>query len=39
LIGFHESILKAERGLEFFEGYDKIGNVLFVNTLVSKFIT
>ena len=38
LIGFHEGMIKSEKGLEMFEGYDKIGNVLFVNTLTSKFI-
>ncbi|WP_373511308.1 amino acid permease [Persicitalea sp.] len=38
LIGFHESIIKADRGIDFFEEYDKIGNVLFVNTVNSKSI-
>ena len=38
LIGFHEGMIKSEKGIELFEGYDKIGNVLFVNTLTSKFI-
>ncbi len=37
LIGFHESRVKAE-GYKIFEGYDKIGNILFVNTLKPKFI-
>ena len=38
LIGFHEGMIKSEKGIELFDGYDKIGNVLFVNTLTSKFI-
>jgi hypothetical protein len=38
LIGFHSSTMKTEKAIELFEGYDKIGNVLFVNTLTSKFI-
>lgn len=38
LIGFHSSSLKSEKGIEIFEGYDTIGNILFVNTLTSKFI-
>jgi solute carrier family 12 sodium/potassium/chloride transporter 2 len=38
LIGFHESLLKISNGTELFEGYDSIGNILFVNTLTSKFI-
>ena len=38
VIGFHESMIKSEKNIAFFEGYDKIGNVLFVNTLTSKFI-
>ncbi len=38
LIGFHSSSLKTEKGIEIFEGYDAIGNILFVNTLTSKFI-
>ncbi|MFT5886538.1 MAG: solute carrier family 12 sodium/potassium/chloride transporter 2 [Arcticibacterium sp.] len=38
LIGFHESMLKSSTGTELFEGYDGIGNILFVNTLTSKFI-
>lgn len=38
LLGFHDSIIKSGKGTEFFEGYDKIGNVLFVNTLISKYI-
>jgi hypothetical protein len=37
LIGFHESRIKAE-GHKIFEGYDNIGNILFVNTLKPKFI-
>jgi solute carrier family 12 sodium/potassium/chloride transporter 2 len=39
LIGFHESTIKSNKGVEVFEGYDKLGNILFVNTLTSKFIT
>jgi len=38
LIGFQEQMFKTENVTEFFEGYDKIGNILFVNTLTSKFI-
>ncbi|WP_445730873.1 hypothetical protein [Mariniflexile sp.] len=38
LIGFHDSMMKVDRGTESFDAYDKIGNVLFVNTLTSKFI-
>jgi hypothetical protein len=38
IIGFHEGMIKAENNLEQFEGYDKIGNILFVNTLTSKSI-
>jgi len=38
LIGFHEGMIKSEKGIELFDGYEKIGNVLFVNTLTSKFI-
>ena len=37
LIGFHESRVKAE-GHVIFEGYENIGNILFVNTLKPKFI-
>lgn len=37
LMGFHESRVKAE-GHKIFEGYDNIGNILFVNTLNPKFI-
>jgi len=37
LIGFHESSIKTE-GHTNFEGYDNIGNILFVNTLKPKFI-
>ncbi|MFH0999854.1 MAG: amino acid permease [Bacteroidota bacterium] len=39
LIGFHESKLKSTNGIDLFEGYDKLGNILFVNTLTSKLIT
>lgn len=39
LIGFHESTIKTDKAIEAFEGYDKLGNILFVNTLTSKFIT
>jgi amino acid transporter len=39
LIGIHESKIKLDNGIEIFEGYDKLGNILFVNTLTSKFIT
>jgi len=39
LIGFHESTIKSSDGISAFEGYDKLGNILFVNTLTSKFIS
>ena len=38
LIGFHGSMMKTENAIELFEGYNKIGNILFVNTSTSKFI-
>jgi len=38
LIGFHEGMIKSNKSTELFEGYDNIGNILFVNTLTSKFI-
>mgnify|MGYP000942728351 FL=1 len=38
LLGFHESMVKMENGIEIFERYHKLGNILFVNTLTSKFI-
>ena len=38
VIGFQESKGTKGMDIQFFEGYDKIGNVLFVNTLTSKFI-
>ncbi|WP_445386156.1 hypothetical protein ACT6NV_04955 [Robiginitalea sp. IMCC44478] len=38
LIGFHGSMMKSENSIELFEGYDRIGNILFVNTLTSKYI-
>ena len=38
LIGFHEGMMNTENSLEIFEGYDNIGNILFVNTLTSKSI-
>jgi hypothetical protein len=38
LIGFHESVMRSENAIENFEGYDKIGNILFVNTLITKMI-
>lgn len=38
LIGFHEGMIKTENSIELFEGYDNIGNILFVNTFSSKFI-
>lgn len=37
LLGFHESSLKSKE-LGLFEGYEGIGNILFVNTLKGKFI-
>ena len=38
LLGFHESMAKTDNGVELFERYDKLGNILFVHTLTSKFI-
>jgi amino acid transporter len=38
ILGFHEGMIKTEKGIELFEGYDQVGNILFVNTLTSKFI-
>jgi len=38
LIGFHESVVKSDNRVQLFEGYDKVGNILFVNTLKPKFI-
>jgi amino acid transporter len=38
VIGFHEGMIKSDKSIELFQGYDKIGNILFVNTLTSKFI-
>jgi amino acid transporter len=38
LLGFHEGMVKTENGIEIFERYDKLGNILFVHTLTSKFI-
>ncbi len=38
IIGFHEGMLKSENMIETFEGYDALGNILFVNTLTSKSI-
>ncbi|MCB9251742.1 MAG: amino acid permease [Flavobacteriales bacterium] len=39
ILGFHESVIKSGNAFEFFEGYDAIGNILFVNTLISKHIS
>lgn len=38
LLGFHEGMVKTENDVEIFERYDKLGNILFVHTLTSKFI-
>ena len=38
LIGFHESVVKSENPIKLFQGYDKLGNILFVNTLKTKLI-
>ncbi len=38
LIGFHEQNILKEDNLEVFTGYEQMGNILFVNTLTSKFI-
>jgi hypothetical protein len=37
ILGFHESLVKSKE-IKLFEGYDNIGNILFVNTLNNKFI-
>lgn len=39
VIGIHESRIKSNDGIQIFEGYDKLGNILFVNTLTSKSIS
>ncbi len=39
LVGFHEHKVSSKEGIEYFNGYDDVGNILFVNTLVSKFIS
>ncbi len=38
LIGFHEGNIGPHQGLQAFEGYNEIGNILFVNTSTSKYI-
>ena len=38
LIGFHESVVKSDNRIKLFQGYDKLGNILFVNTLKTKLI-
>ncbi len=38
LIGFHERHIKSN-GIKAFDGFDSIGNILFVNTLNNKFIS
>jgi amino acid transporter len=38
LIGFHESVAKFENRIKLFEGYEKLGNILFINTLKTKLI-
>ena len=37
LIGFDEKILEKE-GTAYFEGYDNLGNILFVNSMKKKEI-
>ncbi|WP_246206197.1 hypothetical protein [Fulvivirga aurantia] len=37
IVGFRAEAIK-QRGKELFDGYDKIGNVLFVNTTLAKAI-
>ena len=39
LIGLHEGNIKTGDYLESFSGYEDVGNILFVNTFTSKFIT
>lgn len=38
IIGLHEAMLKTGKETDIFDGYEKIGNVLTVNTLTKKFI-
>ena len=38
LLGFHESVVKSDNRIKLFQGYDKLGNILFVNTLKTKLI-
>ncbi len=38
VIGFHDSLLDA-RGTDIFEGYDGIGNILFLSTMEKKHIS
>ncbi len=38
LIGFNEGMIKSQKNNELFEGFDNIGNILFVDTMTSKFI-
>ena len=33
LIGFNEGMIKSQKNNELFEGYDNIGNILFVDTI------
>jgi hypothetical protein len=38
IIGFHEGRVRDANDLSVFEGYDEVGNILFVHTNSSKFI-
>jgi hypothetical protein len=38
LIGFNEGMIKSDKNIAPFEGYDKIGTILFVDNFISKFI-
>ena len=38
IAGFRGEMLKQKRSIEFFDGYERIGNILFVNTTREKEI-
>ena len=38
MIGFRGEMLKQKKGVEFFDGFDRVGNILFVNTTREKEI-
>lgn len=39
IVGFRGELLKHKKNTEFFEGYDQVGNILFVNTTQRKEIS